>query len=224
MRSLRGVEIPIVLACDGHDAMRRDIRMLEEGRLAAWLYTWKGPWVSLGLSQSESRDLRPGHRVPVTRRPTGGRAVLHGHDLTLGLVCPLSNLARIGEDSYGLSRSIRAVYRRIIEPIRLALVDSGLPADLGENTRFAKSSGRSADCFATASPNDLVCSDTGQKICGVALKLTERAVLVQASIPVGPPLVDPASLFVRPAPVAWIDLDFGQFCRALGHQLGMTLA
>ena len=77
--------------------------------------------------------------------------------------------------------------------------------ELGENTRFLKPSGSArparlaADCFAHVSANDLVDPDSGLKVCGCALRLTDKAVLVQASIPNGLPLVDPQTVFAMPS-------------------------
>ena len=78
---------------------------------------------------------------------------------------------------------------------------------------------RSADCFATVSPNDIVHPATGQKVCGCAMRLTDRAVLVQASIPAGPPMVDPALIYLNPAPVSWIDVDPERLAMALEAKL-----
>ncbi len=51
-------------------------------------YRWRGPWLSLGYSQRPQAELyaacsRAG--VGVVRRVTGGRAVLHGEDLTYAI-------------------------------------------------------------------------------------------------------------------------------------------
>lgn len=187
---------------DGEMNMNRDRELLElaeAGKPGARTYRWDGPWVSLGVFQQAERDLLPGHGVPTVLRPTGGKAVLHGHDETIGLALPL---AMIGADS----RSLKVAYRAVIEPIVAAMRACGVPASLAEQTRFVKSAGRTADCFAHVSPNDVVDERTGLKVCGCALKLTQHAVLVQASLPNGNPLVDPQRLFARPSVVfapAW---------------------
>lgn len=216
------IEIPFEEEMDGRENMRRDAELLRENRLCARIYTWNGPWVSLGMSQDPNRDLLSGQPISTVKRPTGGRAVLHGHDITLGLACPLSLLSHTNEEVS--SRSVKMVYRKIIEPIRLALVAAGVPAELAERTRFAKQPGRSADCFATASPNDVVRTDTGAKVCGVALRLTDSAVLVQASIPARAPLVDPKIVFEDPAAVHWSEIPVLDFRAALTRNLNHLLA
>lgn len=182
-------------ALDGPTNMDRDRDLLHAAELGvggARVYRWDRAWISLGVFQQAERDVLPGCEVPTVLRPTGGKAVLHGHDETIGLALPL---VWIGADA----RSIKAAYRAVIGPIVSAMRGCGVPAALAEETRFVKAGGRTADCFAHVSPNDVVDERTGLKVCGCALKLTQSAVLVQASLPNGMPLVDPQRVFARPS-------------------------
>jgi hypothetical protein len=77
---------------------------------------------------------------------------------------------------------------------------------------------RTADCFAFSSPNDVVDEETGQKVCGCALRLTETAVLVQASLPKGAPLVPPESV-IRNAALRFREWDSSSFGEALRDNL-----
>lgn len=199
------------------DADRGLLALAEEGKPGARLYTWDGPWLSLGMFQRADRDLLPGCPIPYVMRPTGGRAVLHGHDLTIGLAAPLASL-ELGDAA--CHRSVRAVYRAVVRPIVSALSQAGVPAALGEDTPFVGRTPRSADCFAHVSANDVVHRVTGQKVCGVALRLTDRAVLVQASLPIRRPEIDPALALSDPAPVGWSALDPVVFAQALQDALG----
>src|SRR5205085_6034945 len=98
---------------EGHTNMLRDRELLsraEAGEAGCRVYGWLGPWVSLGRFQSPERDLVQPEATNWVVRPTGGKAVLHGHDLTVGLAVPLSAL--------GLeNRSLKAVYRAIVQPL-----------------------------------------------------------------------------------------------------------
>jgi len=198
--------------------MPRDKALLfdaEGGRAGARLYTWSTAWVTLGRSQSPETALRAGCTLPYSLRPTGGKAVLHGHDLTIGLALPLGML--------GLpdgSRELKQAYRGVIAPIIAAMADAGMGAVLAEETPFVRSPGKVADCFAHISPNDVVHRETGQKLCGCALRLTDRAVLVQASIPVRPPLVDPREVYERAAQVSGPFGDVDRLRDALADHLG----
>lgn len=187
--------------------MARDSALVHGARV----YTWEGAWVSLGCFQQSVRDLRPGSPAPYVMRPTGGRAVLHGHDVTVGFALPLAMIAP-GED---LSRSVRRVYRALAAPLIEALRTCGIPAALGENTPFAGRAPRSADCFAHVAANDIVDERTGVKVCGCALRIFEKIALVQASIPAGPPLVDPALVYEDPARVTWVNLRAVDYAEAL---------
>lgn len=169
--------------------MALDVELLQraERRIAsARVYSWTGPWITLGKFQDPARDLLPTNRVPWIVRPTGGKAVLHGHDVTVALAVPLRQDAR----------SIKPVYRALAAPLIAAMNACGLPAALGEHTRFAGKGAHVADCFAYVSPNDIVDRRTGQKLCGCALQVGKTGALVQASIPVEPPLIDPAAVIV----------------------------
>ena len=273
---------------DGHTNMGRDAALLasaEKGRDGCRVYSWDGPWISLGMMQVAERDLLPTNPVPWVMRPTGGKAVLHGHDVTVGLAVPLAAMVRHSESVERLSRSVRTVYRRIAAPLVVALQGCGLPARLAEETRFvgeagrqsdpdpgdgtaasrlrepsdhphltspvkgegfrtlpmrqvlkgegsrsfatrqiSRGTGRTADCFAHVSPNDIVHEVSGQKVCGCALRLTSSAVLVQASIPNGPPLVDPRLVFAAPNAMNAVRWDASEFAEKLGDALAALTA
>lgn len=177
---------------DGPENMARDARLLECQEPVARVYEWGRPWVSLGRSQVPEMSLRLGCPVPYVMRPTGGKAVLHGHDLTVGMAVPLAILG-LGE------RDVKAVYRAVVPCLVSALNQVGIPAVLAEETPFVRGAGKVADCFAHVSANDVVNPATGQKVCGCALRVTNHAVLVQASIPVRPPIVDPATVYTMPS-------------------------
>jgi lipoate-protein ligase A len=183
-------------AADGRANMDADAALLaaaERGVPGGRVYSWSGVWVSLGRFQSAERDLiDPGHTAWVLR-PTGGKAVLHGHDATVGLGLPL---AMLDADP----RSIRSVYRAVVRPLVAALNACGLPAALADDTRHAQRGARTADCFAFTSPNDIVDPTTGRKVCGCALRVTDRAVLLQASVPAGIPTVPPERLIRNALP------------------------
>lgn len=191
---------------DGVVNMARDEGLLVEadrGKIVARVYGWTEPWVTLGRFQQPERALLPSNTVPYTIRPTGGKAVLHGHDVTIGLAAPLASLGADG-------RRLSSVYRAVCGPLVAALCESGRNAVLAEETAFVRNAGLVADCFAHISPNDIVDPATGQKVCGCALKVTENSVLVQASVPCGKPFVDPAEVFAKPAQMSLgcaIDLD-----------------
>lgn len=198
---------------DGPTNMGRDAALFEraeEGTPGGRVYGWRGVWVSLGRFQSASRAVKPGS-VPTVQRPTGGKAVLHGHDVTVGLAVPLTQLGL----AEGRRRSVGAVYRAVADLVLPCLRQAGIPAELGEKTTYVRDRKHVSDCFAVVSPNDIVDPATGQKVCGCALRIGESAVLLQASIPVRRPLIDPGEVFDDPAPVSWRALDAPTLAKGL---------
>jgi len=180
-------------AADGDENMTRDRNLVGDLPVVR-VYEWSAPWVTLGRYQDPETSLLPGCGVPWTRRPTGGKAVLHGHDLTVAVFLP----AAPGE------LTVKRAYRLLIHPIVSALRQVGVGAALGEQTTFITRGLRTADCFRHVSPNDVVDPVTGRKLVGCALRLDSQGVLAQCSIPMGVPLVPPEQVFREPHRVGGI--------------------
>jgi lipoate-protein ligase A len=161
------------------------------GMATARIYRWDGPWVSLGRFQKASDALRldacERRGVRWVIRPTGGRAVLHGADVTVSIACPLAVLG-VAEGQ------VRGAYRALAPILIEALNEVGSRAVLGEETLFARGVSRGVDCFRHVSANDIVDVE-GVKLAGTALRLVRSAVLMQASIPTGPYLVAPSDIY-----------------------------
>ena len=179
---------------DGPTNMTEDAALLadaERGRAGWRVYGWDGPWVSLGRFQDPGRAIAPGwDRWCV--RPTGGGAVLHGHDATFAYALPHADDGR----------RVKALYRLLIAPLVEALNECGLACRLAETTRYVERGRAGEDCFALRSPNDVVCPDTGLKVCGCALRVGRRGALLQASVPFRAPLVGNAIVGGTPHPVS----------------------
>lgn len=187
--------------------MRRDRELLDEREPVARVYTWDRPWISLGNSQIRERVLRPDAAVPWVSRPTGGWAVLHGHDLTIGLAMPLEP-------------SVRKAYRVAVSPIVEALCHCGIPCDLAEKAPSQPETARAGeDCFAMAGKCDIVSLSTMRKVAGCALRRTREAVLVQVSIPVTEPAVSAEALIVGGVRESWISVRSHDLAEALRETL-----
>ena len=151
--------------------MRIDSEMLDSAsaRCSARTYAWDGPWISLGRFQ---KDFVSEDGCPTVRRPTGGRAVRHGDDLTVAIAVDLNCL---GLDS----RRVAEIYRHLVIPLCAGFEAIGQPV-MPVSQREA--AGDETDCFRVRSGFDLV-SLQGVKRCGVALRVSGTAVLLQASMP-----------------------------------------
>lgn len=181
-------------AADGPTNMARDLEMVQglaTRTLAIRVYSWTGLWVTLGRFQTARETLRDPANTPHTIRPTGGRAVLHGHDATvaIGYSFPPGEAAR----------AVRRLYRQLTTPLAAALTECGLPARLAEDAPGSTTEGTlHPDCFAGTSRNDVVNPATRKKVCGCALRVWNDRVLLQASIPAGVPLRAPEEVFFPP--------------------------
>lgn len=181
--------------------MARDCELLraaEDGIFCGRIYFWDVPTVSLGRFQVASEVVLGG--LTFVSRPTGGAAVLHGHDLTFGLAAPLEFLQ-------ASPRQVRFIYRSLVGPIVAAFRELGIPAALGEDVEGSSAQTRSAYCFSLHSKNDVIHTETGAKLCGCALRVTDSAALLQASIPVSSPVRHPSECIVGGVDGAWVNVD-----------------
>ena len=190
---------------DGPTAMQRDLDLLLAGKAAFRIYTWEGVWVTLGRNQNPEDVLVDPGNTNWIKRPTGGAAVLHGHDVTVGLVLPLK------------AGSVVDTYRTVTESLIKALNELGIPACLAADIGVQTSNPLLADCFATVSKNDIVDPGSMRKICGCALRRTRDAVLLQASIPVQAPTCDPSSIILHGVQTFAIPVAAGNLSEALGQ-------
>jgi len=187
-------------------ADRALLTLAESGVVGGRIYSWDAVWVTLGSSQTPEETLVDLDRVPYAMRPTGGGAVLHGHDITVAIAIPLR-------------RSVRGTYRLVTGPLIQALVNSGVSAVLGEEMSGPKGTPDSFDCFARVSANDIVDSTTHVKVCGCALRRTASAVLLQASIPAKPPAINPAEVICGGVRSHATSLDLDRFIDNLRESL-----
>ena len=145
-------------------------------RPALRLYGWDGPSLSLGCFQ-DAADLdiaycRARH-IPIVRRPTGGRAILHGDELTYSLS------ART--DCKPFSGGLLDSYRRISSAFSLAFRKIGVVAEAkGERERGRVLAG-SPLCFQSSSYGEILVNR--KKVVGSAQKRWNDCLLQQGSIP-----------------------------------------
>jgi lipoate-protein ligase A len=125
-------------------------------------FGWNPPAVSLGYFQKASQEIdvdfcrREG--IDIVRRPTGGKAVLHEHELTYSLVAAVDNPLFTGD--------ILETYRVISACIVEALKRLGLAPEIVSEGRSAARTPMEAYCFAAPSKYELLVG--GRKICGSA--------------------------------------------------------
>jgi lipoyl(octanoyl) transferase len=146
------------------------------------LYTWDAPTISIGCNQNPARrldlDLCRQENIPVVRRPTGGRELLHGHDLCYSAAIPL-------DKPIGGVRA-RGVFTVISDLLVAALRGMGIDA------RWAAFSDRprlgDGPCFIQADSGEITVS--GRKLIASAQRVYPRCILQQGSMPLFRPNVD----------------------------------
>ena len=176
------VVLPYAVA-DGARNMAVDEAMLElaaSGSTLLRFYGWE-PWcLSLGRHQRapdrllgrSPDDLRPG--VDAVRRPTGGRSVFHGPEITYAFACP----AR----AWGGPRAVlQTVHRALAQGLRSVGVPLDAVQDDAAEATFAEASRISAaSCFRDPAPGELTAQ--GRKLVGSAQCRRHGGVLQHGSI------------------------------------------
>jgi lipoyl(octanoyl) transferase len=164
---------------DGPANMALDEAMLEaaarDGSAYLRFYGWCVPTLSLGYFQriAEVRSDPRWEGRPIVRRPTGGGAIWHHHEVTYAIAIPPgSPLVRPNTELY------RAVHGAIAE----VLVDRGIPARRRGEEAAANRTGevRPLLCFTGRDPEDIVWED--HKLVGSAQRRRGGAVLQHGSV------------------------------------------
>jgi lipoate-protein ligase A len=133
------------------------------------VYRWHPPAVSLGRFQPETdldRAACAAHGVEVVRRPTGGKALLHGGDLTYAVAMPRPS---------GAAGHVDALYRTLAGGLIAGLARLGVDAAIGGDRGPA-----GPVCFAAAQGADLRVGR--RKVCGSAQVQRGATVLQHGSI------------------------------------------
>lgn len=188
-------------SCAAVGQMAADLALLDatatDGTPRLRLYRWDPPALSLGRFQPDDDvDAAACARlgVEVVRRPTGGRALLHGGDLTYAVTLPAGPVPNVDATYAYLARGLCA----------------GL-ARLGVTAEVARHQGPGgAMCMATQQGADLRVGD--RKVCGSAQVQRGGAVLQHGSI-----LLDRLAFDET-------DLVVGDHDRAALHTATVTLA
>lgn len=139
------------------------------------LYTWETAAVSLGAFQKTTDidlDYCTKSRIPIVRRPTGGRAILHGDELTYSFSARTEGIFAGG---------LMEVYRRIGAAFSRCFEMAGLACSMKNEPERGKNLVRSPLCFASSSLGEI--SSRGMKVIGSAQKRWKDGFLQQGSIP-----------------------------------------
>lgn len=175
-RTSRGWRLLLAPPRPGAENMARDTALMQRardtGETVFCVYTWAAPTLSFGRNQLArgryDMEAITRRRVDVVRRPTGGRALLHHHEVTYSVTAPVAG-----------NGSLHKSYARIN-----AILLGGL-ARLGVSAAAARPFERTPPptelpCFASPSAGELVAS--GSKLIGSAQVRENGALLQHGSI------------------------------------------
>jgi lipoyl(octanoyl) transferase len=154
-------------------------RAARESAVFLRIYSWDPPAISLGLLQDPAalldKEAMARGGIEWTRRPTGGRAVLHWNDLTYSVAFPLSAAPMGG--------TIAESYSIISRCLRCGLESTGIRCETHDSSTEYSATKRNMQlpCFLSPNRNEIMAA--GKKLVGSAQKRTSAAVLQHGSIP-----------------------------------------
>ncbi len=160
----------------GAENMARDsalqARAARTGETVFSIYSWTRPTLSFGRHQPAAglydiEKIRSAN-VDIVRRPTGGRAILHDHEVTYSVTAPVKDAAPLRETYSRINRILLDGFGRL-----------GVGVELASPTERAPAPG-TRPCFETPGEGELVAR--GSKLVGSAQWRDERALLQHGSI------------------------------------------
>ncbi|MDP4164870.1 MAG: biotin/lipoate A/B protein ligase family protein [Bacillota bacterium] len=143
-------------------------------------YGWNPATLSIGYFQKVEKEINMAavheHQLGFVRRPTGGRGVLHEHELTYSVI--------VSENYPDMPKSVTEAYRVISEGILRGFQSLGLDAYFAvpktQDEKDSLKNPRSAVCFDAPSWYELVVE--GRKVAGSAQTRQKGVILQHGSI------------------------------------------
>jgi len=160
--------------------MARDeylFRLCHEKKLGFFrIYAWERPSFSVGVSQAANKalnlDFIKANGCAYVRRITGGKTVLHDHEITYAVAS--------SEDLFFKEHDLHQSYLLISRVLVQALQSLGVEATLSKGSPSELSRSHNP-CFSFPTANEIEVG--GKKIIGSAQKRDKQALLQHGSIP-----------------------------------------
>ena len=160
-------------ATGAHNMAVDETLLLSAAQGAATLrfYAWQPHCLSLGRLQKAAPPavFEGEFGVDVVRRPTGGRAVWHAHEITYALAMPLDGLPAD-------TRTVGGAYRWLSDGFCAGLRELGLPVEMA--AQGVRTQG--PNCFAASASCDFLVE--GKKLIGAAQCRRDDALLQHGSL------------------------------------------
>lgn len=175
------------------------------GRPAIRLYGFRSPTLSIGRFQPVEHvrlDRLRADGIPLIRRPTGGRAVLHAAEVTYAVALGRTHLSRFTK---------RVVYRFVGDLLLAALADLGVAC---RRSDAPVGDAADPDCFAATGQYEVM--GRYGKLVGSAQMVTRHGALQHGSIPLDGSYRQVARYLTRPtadasaADASWLGRETGR--------------
>jgi len=145
-------------------------------------FTWDKPSISFGCNQNPQKRLDLAlcrdDGIPVVRRPTGGRELMHGHDICYCVTMPVSS---------GISGiSAKVNFGEVNDVLVLGLKKLGIAAEWSNFAKRPKTT--FGPCFAQIDSGEIVVD--GRKLVASAQRVYPRSIIQQGSIPLDVPEIE----------------------------------
>ena len=143
------------------------------------LYGWNRPTLSLWYSQNVTRSVDLGRcrllDIPIIRRPTGGRAVMHNEELTYRVIAPINHPRFPGGLKQTFQMIATALVRGLAQLKILGVCEKKCLRHHNGKTRM-----NSPACFASFNLFEITANN--RKLIGSAQRRVENAFLQHGSI------------------------------------------
>lgn len=144
---------------------------VDDGAGVLRFYSWSPHAISFGRNEPTAGryDLEAARRAGLTfvRRPTGGRALLHAHEVTYAVVLPVRALGRV-----------RTAYEMINRGLVDGLATLGIPVELSRDGPVLPVG--AGPCFRAPAPGEVVAG--GRKLVGSAQVRIGSSLLQHGSV------------------------------------------
>ena len=136
------------------------------------LYGWDRPTLTIGRLQKTDSQINHAflqqNGIPIVKRPTGGRALLHDDEVAYSVVAPSTSR---------LFGPLRRFYENVTAPLKVALSDCGVRID---PARPGIGPERSASCLASRTRFEITCN--GRKITATAQRRLRHSALQHGAV------------------------------------------
>ncbi len=145
------------------------------------LYQWSSPAITVGRLQNPSKLLdltkTTKNNIHILKRPTGGRHILHGEDISFSVIIPIKHFNFWGNSVSERHAKLAELFIELFDQLDISL-EANIHADSPQKIRNQHGD----PCFLSTSQHEITLNS--KKLIGFAQLVTSRGVLIQGSMPI----------------------------------------